>query len=335
MLQSLNKVGWLWFVALATDGSRIDVDRHLPIRCALLNISKIALTYGTEPNARLESTPHLYSRDNQLTIADAHSTREQLMDGALLGLKSSIEEITALAELAEENAGQTATIALVDGSLILWGPAIQSYPDYVRNALINEGLLPALDKLKTAADRHPLILAAYISLPGSTGVADALRITVCPYKPVNCDQNCGHIKPGQRPCDSVGSILDRELFAHTLAPGERSDLFISTSSVVEEYYGSHAIAFYYLNTGEEIARVEIPAWVADDSTLVDLSHSLILDQCHRGLGYPVSIMEAHEQAVLTSQDRELFGQMVEDTLLEQRLPVYTSGKAHSKRQRSL
>ena len=75
--------------------------------------------------------------------------------------------------------------------------------------------------------------------------------------------------------------------------------------------------------------------MAQDERLLNLSHSLILDQCRRGLGYPVAIMEAHEQAVITGQDRELFRRMVEDALAERHLPVYTSEKARSKRQRSL
>ena len=95
------------------------------------------------------------------------------------------------------------------------------------------------------------------------------------------------------------------------------------------------MAFYYLNTGDEIARMEVPAWVAEDETLLSLSHSLVLDQCRKGLGYPVSIMEAHEQAVIGGSERELFRRMVEDTLAERHLPVYTSEKERSKRLRWL
>ena len=320
---------------LATDGSHIDVDRNIPVRCALVNISKALLRYGSLPDARLESTARLYTSNDGLVIVDPTGAREQLLDGALMGIKRSIGEVEVLAELAEESADQVSTLAVLDGSLILWGATIQAYPDYVRKALINNGLLPALGRLKAIAARHPLILASYISLPGSTGIADALRLAVCPYEQANCDQHCGHLRPGERPCDSVGDLLDRELFARILAPGERSEIFFSTSSVVEEYYGEHAVAFYLMNVGEEIGRVEIPAWVAQDETLLGLSHSLILDQCKRGLGYPVAIMEAHEQAVITGQDRELFQRMLEDALAERHLPVYTSQKARSKRLRWL
>ena len=82
--------------------------------------------------------------------------------------------------------------------------------------------------------------------------------------------------------------------------------------------------------GDEIARVEVPSWVADNEHLTSLTHSLILDQCRKGMGYPVAIMEAHEQAVINGHDRELFRRMIEEALEDNRLPVYTSQKARSK-----
>ena len=88
--------------------------------------------------------------------------------------------------------------------------------------------------------------------------------------------------------------------------------------------------FFYVNVGSEMARVEVPAWVAEDEALLALTHSLLLDQCRKGLGYPVAIMEAHEQAVIGGHERELFRQMVEETLTRHGLDVSTSEKARSK-----
>jgi hypothetical protein len=98
----------------------------------------------------------------------------------------------------------------------------------------------------------------------------------------------------------------------------------------QEYYGEQQVHFYYLHSGEEIARVEVPQWVARDEKLLALGHSLIVEQCRRGQGYPVAISEAHEQAVITGQDRQLFKQMVEEALQRQGLPTYTSEKERSK-----
>jgi hypothetical protein len=323
------------YCVLATDGSHIDVDRHLPLQCSLINISKVSLQYGNQPQAHLGSQPRLYTKDHGIKETKSPGVRAMSLEGSLLSAKRSVDEIIALAELAEEGPQQLPVLALVDGSLELWGPTIQASPEYIREALINQGLISSFARLREIARRQPLALAAYISLPRSTGVADGLRLTSCPYDPVNCELHCSGIVDGDRPCDTVGGILDRELFSTILPPGERSELFYSTSSIVQEYYGPHAVAFYYLNTGDELARVEVPNWVAQDQNLLALSHTLILDQCKKGLGYPAAIMEAHEQAVINVQDREMFRRMVEDTLANEGLPVYTSEKDRSKRLRWL
>ena len=89
--------------------------------------------------------------------------------------------------------------------------------------------------------------------------------------------------------------------------------------------------FYYLNGGAEIARVEVPDWLADDPELLALSHAMLVKQCELGMGYPVAISEAHEQAVITGHDREEFRRLTL-MLLEQRgLPTPESAKSFSKR----
>ena len=88
-----------------------------------------------------------------------------------------------------------------------------------------------------------------------------------------------------------------------------------------------------MNSGEEIGRVEVPSWVAGDEALLGLTHSLVVDQCRRGPGYPVALMEAHEQAVVTGSERRSFTQLVDEALDSERLPVYTSEKSRSKRLR--
>jgi NurA-like 5'-3' nuclease len=65
--------------------------------------------------------------------------------------------------------------------------------------------------------------------------------------------------------------------------------------------------------------------------LVSLTHALILDQCYKGRGYPVSISEAHQQAVINGSDRQTFKDMLSSALTRQGLPTYTSEKTRSKR----
>ena len=324
------------FCVISVDGSHIDVDRHRAAHCYLINIGACTMTYGSHPDARLLSQPTLYAQEEELVIRDPQSgTKGQPVEGAILGMKRTIEEMRSLAHLLRELPPDIPTLALIDGSLIMWGLTGQGYPDYVRDALLVEGFLKAMDDVQSLARERTVALASYISLPRSTELVSALRLQVCPYETPDCDYYCGKIEAGQRPCDSVGGVLDRDILQQVLEPGERSALFASTSSVVEKYYGPHQVQFFYVNIGPEIGRVELPAWVAQDEALLSLIHSLIVDQCRRGQGYPVAIQEAHEQAVVTGADRELFQEMVDNALWGKRLAEYTSEKSRSKRVRWL
>jgi hypothetical protein len=52
------------FTVIASDGSHIDVDRHRPNRCYLINIGTVVLTYGNKPDAIFSNTPQLYADGN-------------------------------------------------------------------------------------------------------------------------------------------------------------------------------------------------------------------------------------------------------------------------------
>jgi hypothetical protein len=162
-------------------------------------------------------------------------------------------------------------------------------------------------------------------------VVNTLKVALCPHEVIDTDRLCGECQSQE--CEAVAGIQDREIFESTLAEGERSALFASQSKIVRDNYGGHWVHFFYLRTDGEIARVEIPQWVAQDETLLNLTHSLVLDQCRRGQGYPVALSEAHEQAVVTGADRENFWQLVESLLIGEHLPTPTSAKSFSKRTR--
>ncbi len=321
------------FTVIATDGSHIDVDRHHSTRCYLINIGSIVLHYGAQPGATLDSFPCLYAGDEDLVIAPTGvgKGREQVIEGTLLGIKRSVEECRRLAELAVELPPGSSTLALLDGSLILWGLMSKDYPEFVTEALLDKGFLSYLDDIRKLNNGKRLALASYISFPRSTDVVNTLRVALCPHDPPDCDRYCP--AGSERGCDMVAGVQDRELFSNILGQGERSAVFISQSSIVQKHYGVHQVYFFYLRVDDEVARVEIPQWVAVDETLLNLVHSLVLDQCQRGQGYPVALSEAHEQAVVTTADRENFWQLVESSLVEEHLPSLGSAKSRSKRTR--
>ncbi len=320
------------WVAASVDGSHIDVDRHLPVPCYLLNLGGCVLTYGGTADARFFSRPHLAAEPDELYLRDPlRSTDEEAVTGNLLGLYRTVRELEGLADLVREGLADLPVLALVDGTLALWGLAGQSYRPFVRQAIINEGLLPVLEEFRQLARQRRVTLAAYVSLPRVTEVANAIRRCLCPNDLAHCRESCSNRRSERTPCSNSNDFMDREIFAERLAPGQRSPVYRTNSSVPRECYGERQqVYFYYLNAGEEIARVEVPQWVAEDADLLSLGHSLLVEQCRRGQGYPVAISEAHEQAVVSGRDRQLFKRMVAETLEGQGMAAYTSQKERSK-----
>ena len=315
------------FTVIATDGSHIDVDRHKSTRCYLINIGTAVLHYGANPDALLDSFPQLYFGDEDLVITPARG-RQQPIEGTLLGIKRGVEECHQLTKLAADLPQGSPALALLDGSLILWG--LEAYPEFVTEELLDKGFLLYVEDLRKLNKDKRIALASYISFPRSTDVVNALRVALCPQEMPDCDRYCSN---KARECDVVAGVQDRELFSDLLGYGERSALFFTQSSVVRKHYGEHRVYFFYVKLGEEIARVEIPQWVARDENLLNLAHSLVLDQCQRGLGYPVALSEAHEKAVVTTANKEEFWQLVESLLVEEKIPTPTSAKSFSKRTR--
>ena len=315
------------FAVAATDGSHIDVDRHSSARCYLINIGKVVLHYGDSPGARLDSQASLHFGDD-LALTDPRNGRRELIEGALLGVKRSIDELQALEQLSGDIPQDNPALALVDGSLILWGLSPRDYEGYIKEELLDRQYLETLDRLERRAGGGGFALASYISYPRSAEVVNALRLWLCPYDIADCERGgC------QRECDAIAGVTDSDIFESFLEPGQRSAIFLSGSRFVQKHYGGHRVYFFYVRRDEEVARLEVPQWVAADETLVGMVHAIILDQCRRGHGYPVALMEAHEKAVVTAADREGFRLLMERALADERIDVRSSGKSRSKRTR--
>jgi len=319
------------FTVVAADGSHIGVDRHMPVRCFLINSGISVLTYGSTPGADLYNAPRLFARDDEVVMRDDVSYREQAIEGAVLGAKRAVEEIRALLAAVNDLPSDVPTLGLLDGSLVMLGLVGQGFPEFVIQELIEDGFVSALEELRSMAKDRPLAVASYISLPGHFEIVNAMRLMACRYDDSDAELRCGVRGPGKQPCDRcVGGVLDHEVFARLLGPGERSAVFATSSRVVEQHYRGNGVCFFYVNVGEEIGRVEVPSWIVEDEGALGLVHSLVVDQCRRGRGYPVGLMEAHEQAVVSGADRRYFVQLVEKALHNEGMPVYTSEKARSK-----
>jgi hypothetical protein len=111
-------------------------------------------------------------------------------------------------------------------------------------------------------------------------------------------------------------------------------VFESTSRVLADY-GPHQIFFFYVHAGDEVGRVEVPRYVAEDDELLDLVHATIVDQAAKGGGYPVSLSEAHERAVVRGSEREGFYRHLEEVFVRNDIGVVASRKSLRKRRVSV
>lgn len=321
------------YIAIGTDGSQIEVDRHRPMHCCLINIGGVQISYGKDPKARLWNTPHMFSKEEDLAIKDASGAGAQLIEDELLGIKRDVMELEALVDAARSIDSSQPILGLIDGSLIRWPLVSKSYPEYVKRYFLEDGYLACLHEARRLAKTRRFAIASYTSMPGYADVVNDLRLmsNLCPYEKADCNSTCRGFLRGARPCDEVDGVLDRDIYGTTLDTGERSAVFKSRASVVQEKYGDHQIHFFYLNTGDEIARVEVPEWVALNEGSLSLVHTLVLDQCKKGRGYPLVLSEAHEQAVVSRADAALFWDMLENAMDRAKAHRASSAKSVSKR----
>ncbi len=300
---------------VAADGSQIFPDRHVEPPCFLLNVGRVAFQLGTYEPVRLESIPRFYFR--QEDVQDLLDERMETVSAEIVSALRDAFELEMLLELARDvRRDDRPLVALLDGTLIRW--MIRR----LHQRELEEELVRRYVYLLEQFQEAGIPVASYISMPGGAEVVNLLRVAR------------GECSPDP-PALLLDGLTDRLLFGHLLRPGERSGLFLSGSHI-QQAYTRHRIVYTYVAVPgpygmAEIARVEFPAWVAENSDWVDLVHGVLLKECEKGGGYPMVLTEAHEQAVIRASEREVFYELISRQLRQQRLPVTQSRKQASKR----
>jgi hypothetical protein len=304
---------------IATDGSQIAPNHHEIAYCYLLNIGRVMLHYGQNRHPLLDSLPEVFYRPEDLYISRQWGIRTE----EWMGYRRTASEATVLAELAGIAPMSLPTLAMVDGSLIYW--FLEQLPEAAREQILPQ-IIDAWDQLQDFG----IPLMGYLSASRSGEALNFLRLQACPHEVPDCITYC----PNQLekvPCHVLDPLRDTALWTIQLQPGQRSALWRSSARIID-LYGAHAIYFCYVHVGTEIARIEVPAWVAEDSAMIERSLGLMLAQVQKGYGYPVALAEAHNQAVVRGGDRARFFALLEQQMIKAGLKnVGTSYKEARKR----
>ena len=295
------------YVVLSVDGSQIYPDRHAGTACHLINVGYVELRYGLSgKKVYFNSEPHVF--------ADLDYDRE-LFDSPveLVNCKRQDFEFVAGHELSKScKTDACPLVFLFDGSIIFWH--LESKATEVKQYFLARYL-----KMLQAFYEDRILMAGYISLTKSKELVNLIRVALCDFVVDNCQEY-----------KVVDSVVDAHIALFYLEPFERTTIF-KNNSKISEYYPEHLRPhFFYLHVGNEIVRIEIPAWIANDVQKVDVVSNVIADQAIKGMGYPVAIAEAHEQAVVKGPDREFFYHLINKIGLEHNRTIKISQKSRKK-----
>lgn len=286
---------------IAADGSQINPDRHAAIQFCVVNVGAIQMKLNSG------ETPEIFT-ETELLYGDDLLPNGYPMSEGLVALKRDLAERSKLEELSKGLKGSVVTFT--DGPIELWGAKgedANSYEDFVQKYL---GVLSRLQS-------RDVITAGYVDKPSADLVVRLLEIASADNEQI---QKMKEFHP-------LRGVSDRWLFGEhknpLLPPGHRSAVFKIQSSSEKKYKGVLELHFFYLNVGVEghpwPVRVEIPKWVVDDKSKLDLLHGVLVEQC-RMMGskpYPYLLHRAHETAIVKNEEKQQVEQMLAMELRKQ------------------
>ena len=285
---------------LSADGSQINPDRHDAVEFGVINVGAIRLLAGSAQAPQEITRSTLLYGDSLRSSAGAPLTEEYV------ALLRDLFERKLLVELAVKE--PLPVVTLTDGPLELFREPNEA-PEFQK--LFQE----YQDVLRRLAGQG-VVTAGYVDKPRADLVVRLLELVM---PGIELEQVMR-----TRP---LRFVTDGDLFQQRLAPGERSAVFAIQSSSSRHFKGALALHFFYLNVGRPehpwLARVELPAWVAQDAGLLNLLHAALVTQCQQ-MGshpYPYALHRAHEVALVSYAEKQQLENMIAGEYLRLGIPA--------------
>jgi hypothetical protein len=284
------------FTLLAADGSQINPDRHAPVEFCVINLGAFRMQPGQGITPREITQSELLYKEEDLYTSQGRITEE------IVALRRDLLERRLLAELARQESGPV--VALTDGPMELFRKPEASD---LYTGLMDQ-FVAALHELNDLGT----ISAGYVDKPAADLVVRMLELMLLPEDEL---RQAGKNRP-------LIGVTDAGLLGVDLPAGARTAVFtIKSRSTENVFHGPLALHFFYLNVnppGQKpwLARVEVPAWVAEDPGKLDTLHAALIQQCRTlgGRAYPYALHRAHEVAVIKLDEKNQLTVMIQAEL---------------------
>jgi hypothetical protein len=285
---------------IATDGSQIMPDRHAAYLYYLINVGGIVYHHGSSLAPETFAFPKLeYPPEDAVEAFNTSS--------GTVSIQRDIAEIETLArQTFHHRQDSDLTLSILDQRLLYWPIGGAGIAD---NAAVTEW-----GTHMTAIRDSDALLCGYIDRPGTSAVVTLLKSITAVSEPSFNWRTLGTLQASQ-------GLTDRDIFGDLLKPGQRSKVFVNVSPPNDTFTAQdpdNEVCFFYLNpgsSGQQIARVDIPRWVAEKPDSVSAVHALLIDQCRLLGDYPYVLARADETAVVGRQDATELNFMI-DVIME-------------------
>lgn len=315
-------------ILIAADGSQVYPDTHGAAFYYLTNIGLFRYEVGTNAAPQQATLPDLVYAESLLEDKDGRSITNQTVNArrTLLEVQSLAREGWDLSQQAFAASSWTPAVLLHDGNLL----KVFGANEVADAARIERDYLHALTQLR---DSNAL-LAGYVARPRGSSLISLLHLLHLPDDGIN--------EATLKTNGELEGVTDEQLFRRWLRPGERSALLTLNSPQNREYKVQGGddleIAFFYVNVAmetdphAEIARVDVPLWVARRPEWVDMLHGALLAQCaiQGRKRYPYALTRADELAYVNGQDRTQLDTLIRTAMFRHQLEPEQSSKLQTK-----
>ncbi len=279
---------------IAADGSQIVPNRHEALQYYVINVGAIAMQMGSG------NTPHVET-DTELKVLDEFD--DIFFSEGQVALQRDVAERKKLLEMAEKFSGTI--IALTEGQLELWGAVDnENAREFEKNL---QDYLNALEAMR----RKNIIAGGYVDKPSANWFIKLLEIAATPQDELK----------NVRKNRLLAGATDYWLFSQILGEHERSAVFELQAKSAEKYKDALAIHFFYINVGDKthpkIARVDVPRWVVENPSMLNVLHVVLVEQS-KMMGkapFPYLLHRAHEIAVVTHREKEEIDRLLSRDIL--------------------